>query len=298
MKALILLIIVTVTSGGLPLRANNPRVEATDTSILWGYGRKLQAEKKFQAAILEYNRLLYQFPGFTSKNMVYLRIGQCYDSIAQPGQAHRFYEEALQATLRGDPLTQWLLILNARNQIAAGKFAPALAELYALDTQNLSSEQADIYHLLSFVALHELGSTDQGKPHLFRLGVDQERIVEYERALSAAQHPNPNAAMIMSAVLPGLGQMYSGSKQEAVNSLSINAFFLALTLRTAQFLRPFDLIVAVLPWFQRYYVGGYNRASILAHQKQIKKRTIALELMIQGIPRERFHTLNEHSILH
>jgi tetratricopeptide (TPR) repeat protein len=293
MKTLILLFILLGTGYRLPLLAKNSIFEKademTDTAFLWDYGQKLQAHKKFHLAILEYNRLLYECPQYSSKNLVCLRIGQCYDSIAQPNQALRFYEEAIQATPVGDPLAQWLLLLSARNRIAQGKFAPALAELYSLDTLNSGKDQADIYHLLAAVALHHLGSTDQCKNHLFQLDVEAEHLLKYEHAISASKRPNPNAAMVMSAVLPGAGQWYSGSKREAMNSLLINTLFLTLTIRTTRLVSTLDVMIAILPWFQRYYVGGYNRASLLAYQKQRIKQRNALEIVLQQIPRNRIH---------
>ncbi|MFM8493897.1 MAG: hypothetical protein ACKOA7_09205, partial [Bacteroidota bacterium] len=178
---------------------------------------------------------------------------------------------------------------SARNRIAQGKFAPALAELYSLDTLNLRNDQADIYHLLAAVALHHLGSTDQCKNHLIQLNVEAEHLLKYEHAISASKRPNPNAAMVMSAVLPGAGQWYSGSKREAMNTLLINALFLTLTIRTARLVSPLDVMIAILPWFQRYYVGGYNRASLLAYQKQRTKQRDALEIVLQQIPSNRIH---------
>lgn len=287
MKILLMIILLVGTSGQLPLLANNAIGGSTDTTKQWISGHQLQEQKKFLLAILEYNRLLHQFPTYSSKNLVYLRIGQCYDSIGQPAQAQRYYEEALHATPQADPLVQWLMLLNAKNRILQGKFAPALTELYSLDTLNLGEEMVDLYHLLAAVALHHLGSSDQCKHHLSQLDVDQEQLKKYDRAISASQRPNPNAAMIMSAILPGAGQLYAGSKQEALNSFAINAFFLAVTLRTAQFVRVFDVVVAVLPWFQRYYVGGYNRASVLAFQKQMKKRDASLNNVLKEIPKNR-----------
>jgi tetratricopeptide (TPR) repeat protein len=277
MKHRLILFLLIATACRMPVQAINPPIEPTDTSLLWVTGQKLQAQKQFLLAILEYNRLLYEFPEYPSKNRVYLRLAQCYDSIKQPEQAHRFYEEALQSTPKGEPIAQWLLLFNARNHIAKGKFAPALAELYSLDTPKLNNEQADIYHLLAAVAHHHLGSTHSCKQHLLQLDVDGERIAEYERSVSASERPNPNAALIMSAILPGAGQLYSGFKREALNSFTINAIFLTLTAQSIRYAGTLDLIVAVLPWFQRYYVGGFNRASILARQKQMKKKLDCIE---------------------
>jgi len=95
--------------------------------------------------------------------------------------------------------------------------------------------------------------------------------------------------MVMSAVLPGAGQWYSGSKREAMNSLLINALFLTLTIRTTRLVSTLDVMIAILPWFQRYYVGGYNRASLLAYQKQRIKQRKALEIVLQQIPNHRIH---------
>ena len=72
--------------------------------------------------------------------------------------------------------------------------------------------------------------------------------------------------------LPGLGQFYAGDIKNGINSLVINALFVGLFTYSFVTISPIDAYFSVLPWFQRYYKGGYTKAGIIAEQKVKKRR--------------------------
>lgn len=71
---------------------------------------------------------------------------------------------------------------------------------------------------------------------------------------------NPKTAKILSMILPGLGQLYCGEYKGAVNSLVLTAGLAILYIHTIDNYSFLDASIAVLPWFQRYYQGGYQNA--------------------------------------
>lgn len=72
----------------------------------------------------------------------------------------------------------------------------------------------------------------------------------------------------MSLILPGTGQIYCGEVKDGLNSLGVTVLFGYLYFRVWQTLGVVDAFIAVLPWYQKYYVGGYNKAGIIAVAKQ------------------------------
>lgn len=90
--------------------------------------------------------------------------------------------------------------------------------------------------------------------------------------LSKIKHPNPKTAKTLSIIFPGAGQFYAGDIKNGINSLLLAGSFLALGINTAIQYSFLDALTSVMPWFQRYYMGGYHRAERIAaerlHEKQ------------------------------
>jgi tetratricopeptide (TPR) repeat protein len=86
---------------------------------------------------------------------------------------------------------------------------------------------------------------------------------------------NPKTAKILSIILPGLGQLYSGEYKGAVNSMLLTAGLAVLYINTIYHYSFVDASISVLPWFQRYYQGGFQnaeKAAVMHKQNRIKKQ--------------------------
>ena len=79
--------------------------------------------------------------------------------------------------------------------------------------------------------------------------------------------PSPKTALILSIILPGLGQFYIGDYREGINSFVLSMGLLFLAVETAVVYSLFDAVISVVPWYQRYFMGGYNNAENLAKIK-------------------------------
>ncbi|HPB06482.1 MAG TPA: hypothetical protein PKX60_09610, partial [Prolixibacteraceae bacterium] len=77
---------------------------------------------------------------------------------------------------------------------------------------------------------------------------------------------------IMSALLPGSGQFSVGAVKEGFNSMLL---ITGLTIAAIQIVKHYtflDAVLTLLPWIQRYYIGGMDKAKALAFNKIDKKR--------------------------
>ncbi|MEL6594116.1 MAG: hypothetical protein AAFQ68_28695, partial [Bacteroidota bacterium] len=79
-------------------------------------------------------------------------------------------------------------------------------------------------------------------------------------------------AKILSIILPGLGQFYAGDVKAGINSLGLTASLLVIAWQVAIRSTPLDAAFAIVPWFVRYYQGGYERAATMALRKQDRRR--------------------------
>jgi hypothetical protein len=94
---------------------------------------------------------------------------------------------------------------------------------------------------------------------------------------------NPKTAMWMSIFLPGLGQLYIGEYEAALNSMILVGGLAVLFGYTANTLGIIDAFVSVMPWYQRYFFGGSDGASRLASEKILRKRAELYQQILSQI---------------
>jgi hypothetical protein len=90
--------------------------------------------------------------------------------------------------------------------------------------------------------------------------------------LSRIKHPNAKTARLLSIVFPGAGQFYAGDVKNGINSMLLTGGFVALGYFVATRYSLLDATVAVIPWIQRYYMGGFKRAGLIAEERLKEKQ--------------------------
>jgi hypothetical protein len=97
------------------------------------------------------------------------------------------------------------------------------------------------------------------------------------------QSLSPKTAKILSMIIPGLGQAYSHDLKSGLNSLFLTSGLIALGINISIRYSPVDAIFAVLPWYQRYYTGGFGKARDIASRKRQVKRNEVYNKMLKLI---------------
>ncbi|SOE21420.1 hypothetical protein SAMN06298216_1890 [Spirosomataceae bacterium TFI 002] len=82
----------------------------------------------------------------------------------------------------------------------------------------------------------------------------------------------PKTAKILSIIVPGLGQIYAGDWKAGINSLVLTGGLFYLGLNSGIKNSFLDAAISVLPWFQRYYMGGFKKAELIAKAKILERR--------------------------
>jgi tetratricopeptide (TPR) repeat protein len=84
--------------------------------------------------------------------------------------------------------------------------------------------------------------------------------------------PSPKAARIFSMIIPGSGQAYSGDLKSGLNSLILTTGLIALGINIGVNYHFIDAVATVLPWYQRYYMGGIGKAEEIAISRRQARR--------------------------
>ena len=71
---------------------------------------------------------------------------------------------------------------------------------------------------------------------------------------------SPKKASYLSMGLPGLGQFYSGDLKNGFSSLGLNAVLLSAFLITVSSSGVLNAVLIIYPWYQRYFIGGFQAA--------------------------------------
>jgi tetratricopeptide (TPR) repeat protein len=173
-----------------------------------------------------------------------------------------------------DSLKTELLFSKAFCQILNKNFQLAIIDLFSVnDTSWIIQKRLNFYLATCYFGLEEF---NQAKTY-FKSCVSMNDSAELTELFTRRSllSPSPKKARIMSMILPGLGQSYSGDFKSGINSLLLTSGLIAMGINIGIRYSPIDAIVAILPWYQRYYTGGYGKAEeIAARKRQLNRNEV------------------------
>jgi tetratricopeptide (TPR) repeat protein len=223
----------------------------------------------FTTALKTYQRALFFSDG---RDNLYL-----FRQIAEISYFNNDYESAQKYyglaynQSDNDSLKTELLFSKAYCQILNKNFQLALIDLFSVnDTSAIIQKRLNFYFATCYFGLEEFS---QAKTY-FRFCVSVKDSTELTELFKRRNlfSPSPDKARIMSMIIPGLGQSYSGDIKSGLNSLLLTSGLIALGINIGIRYSPVDAIFAILPWYQRYYTGGYGKAEEIAERKRQHKR--------------------------
>ncbi|MGE5355597.1 MAG: hypothetical protein ACM3PT_05100 [Deltaproteobacteria bacterium] len=170
-----------------------------------------------------------------------------------------------------DSLKRELIFKKAYCQMLDHKYEFAIIDLLTLDDTIAETKQRVNFYLgTCYFGLEDF---EQSKSY-FKECIDPAHHYELEKLFSKKSlfSPNPKKARIMSTIFPGTGQFYSGYYRDGINSFFLSATLIGIFVNSINTYNPLYAIVTVMPWFQRYYTGGFLKSERLAQIKRQNNR--------------------------
>jgi len=210
-------------------------------------------------------------------------LGRCYLALGKPETALAYFDRAF-FLYQGKAQAQARTMLGkARSLLQKGAFQEALLELYTAPTPPEASQQRQLQFYLGlthYLTQEYETAYQEWQPLVQPDSLSQARFYRLLHDEKTLQRPQPKTARILSYLLPGLGQFYAGDFKNGFNSLLLNGTLVTLSVRVAMRYSFLDALLAVIPWFQRYYLGGATKAQAVARKQRSENRRETLEAIL------------------
>ena len=184
--------------------------------------------------------------------------------------AQRYYGLAYNMA-DNDSLKTAILFNKASCRILEGNYQMALIDLFSVtDTVKTVQRRLDFYIGTCYYGMEDFDKAFE----YFTLCVKKAESKALSDMFNSRKlkSPSPKKARILSMILPGMGQFYSGDIKSGLNSILLTSGLIVLGIRISAIYSPMDAVMAVLPWYQRYYTGGYGKAEGIAEKRLARNR--------------------------
>ena len=243
-----------------------------------GIADKYLSIGEYKTAVCMYRRVLFFDESLAQTS--YCQMGECYMAMKQYDEARYYFQLAAQRTTN-DSVKSEVFFRKITSYILEGKYLFAKTELLSFcSSDSVFKTKAHFYN--GIVAYH-LEDIDEAEQHFLAIfPVEQHKLLlKYMREGEKIANKKAYVALGMSAVLPGLGQAYAGEWEDAANSFFINALTTTLYLYVIASYSYLDAVLAVLPWWHRYYVGGFTNARDMVRDQRKNKMNKVLNEMLE-----------------
>ena len=239
----------------------------------------------YEGALRHYRRALF-FDDGSQRLALCQKLADCYLQLGNTKQGTYFLDAAYAAvpeSASADSLKNELIFDKTAALIRAGDYNFAQLELLNLNP-SLPPEFDRKRTFYTAVIHFQLEDFEASKTAFLALcghvegNADRiDALFEQNRKLKRI---NPNKVRMMSVIVPGLGQFWCGDVKNGLNSLLLTGGFAALFVAVGAEFTLIDALVSVMPWYQRYYIGGYQKAYEIAQNKVQSKRNVIYQQLL------------------
>jgi len=248
------------------------------------FANKQYNEKKFDLALKTYKRLV-----FFGKNKPLFNI---YERIAELSFLENKYDDALHYyDLAYDNTTDKQIKIDIEFKKAYIDIVNKNYQFAMMELASIESDDPLIQKKLNFY----LGTTYYGLDNFQKAEEYFDKIVVQDsskraiRKLFASRKlhsPSPKTAKILSLIIPGAGQFYTGKIKDGILSFTLIGGMVFLAVYTSVNVDIYMSLISVIPWVQRYYTGGYTKAEAMARLKLTQNRSKIFNKIIQQLDKE------------
>ncbi len=234
------------------------------------FAEHLFSQGEYYRAITEYKRLLFHYPQYPEAGEVRLQIGDCYLKGEQWDEAIAYFQSLLMLKLPEKTKSR-LLYKIGEAYYAKAEYTNARRQLEALINQFPDSpEVAGARYLIGQSYLKQAYWLKAGDEFgRINKGVDAEGLSREVRKGVDLPYKSPGLAGGLSAAVPGLGQLYTGRRQDALMALLLNGVFIWGTVES--FRGGNDVAGGILLFFESGWYGGNIYSAVSSAHKYNKK---------------------------
>ncbi|MFW5821416.1 MAG: tetratricopeptide repeat protein [Bacteroidota bacterium] len=254
------------------------------TISLQAYGQDLSPEKLLsradylykhqqnEAAIKEYQRYLF-YTGSEDIDVLQ-KLASGLFQLEYYDLALQYYEQIYY--LSDNPNVKFRSRLKEINyHIDQKKYNEALVVLYTVRS-DYYDRYPEIINFLFALCHYGLEEFERSEEYFLNIvGSDSIAAQEIKDIFSDKKKfnkPNPKTISILSLFIPGLGQIISGNIKEGLNSFILVEGIGVLAVYVGFKYSIVDAVFSLLPWYQRYLLGGSNKAEKIAIRKRAENR--------------------------
>jgi len=239
-----------------------------DINAIVNFADSLYNEQKFSMALNEYQRA-YFFAENEKKQNLCIQIANCNLALENYGIAKTYCDSAIIYS-QTDSLKTACRLHKIVCYLLENNFEYALLKLDEIKTDSNSYFQTR-KSLLQGISNLGIEQYDKALQYLNTAlnptdSVKQKHLKQLFKNSKNLKKPSPTLAALMSIVLPGSGQIYSGKYASGLNSLLLLGGLTCLGVYSP------GLNILVAPLFSRYYMGGILHANKFAKEKKMLKQ--------------------------
>jgi outer membrane protein assembly factor BamD (BamD/ComL family) len=277
-----------------PIQPSGPSAPLTEANQVLGFAEALFHNGDYFRAITEYKRFLFLYPSDARAGRVQLQIGLSYQHGQQWEDARKTFEEIARqqtdAAIRAEAAYR-----VGETSLQQGRYAQAIADLRPVAEQyrhTAIGDQAGYLLGWSYLrarqwpeASQTFASIDTTSP----LFPSSRALADAARAGEELPRKSPALAGLMSAVIPGTGQFYTGRWRDGTVALLLNGAFLAAGLEAVS--AGNEAAAGLLLFFEAAWYSGAIYGAVNAAQKY---NLDLEERWLQGLDRQ--HGPNAQSL--
>ena len=249
-------------------------VSSQNISSTFWFAETLFTRKRYYEAITEYRRFDYFNHNHRLGSLIKYRIGLCYKNGKIWGNAITEFENIIEGEAHPFFKTKAQLMLG-RTLIGKGDYELAELELNdIIETESNPSLKNEAFYWMGWALLKqaEYGAAAgqfqkclvSKEPFLHK--IDLERMIAKCHRAKDFKMKSPFKARVLSAILPGAGQMYAGQTVPGLRAFLLNATFAYFAYKSIANKRYWDALFLYYFAWARYYEGTIYHAGKTAER--------------------------------
>lgn len=232
--------------------------------------------QNYKAAEVLYQRVLF----FDSSNSYF----SCHKQLSEAYLGQKKFEKSFSSLINYRNSLEYsskewidITLQIASIELQDNRAKEALSELIQLkylETDSIRKKRINLHLAVSYFQVEDFeNSKTYFKTIIPKVAHDQVDLI-FKKNKGLEKRYNPIKLQILSALIPGAGQIYAGYYKEGANSLILVSSFMALLIRTSRIYGLAHGFISVYPWVSRYHTGGIKKVYLLGEEKIKTKRNI------------------------